>query len=117
MQGWLYEENSFATFFLITALLGGWAAWMTGRSVAWTWRNYSELMLYLFPLTAAVRFIHYALFSGTLLSLHYFVVDFAILTAIATISFRYYKTDLMARQYYWMIEKTGPLGWRERKTP
>ncbi len=40
MQGILYEEPSFWLFFLITCLLGGWAAWMTGRACASTWRTY-----------------------------------------------------------------------------
>ncbi len=50
MQGILYEEPSFWLFFLITCLLGGWAAWMTGRACASTWRTYPQLLLYLIPL-------------------------------------------------------------------
>ena len=38
MQGILYEEPSIWEFFFVTCLLGGWAAWMTGRACAQTWR-------------------------------------------------------------------------------
>ena len=40
MQGILYEEPSFLSFFIVTCLLGGWAAWMTGKACAQTWRPY-----------------------------------------------------------------------------
>ena len=30
MQGILYEEPSIWLFLLITVIMGGWAAWMTG---------------------------------------------------------------------------------------
>ena len=39
-------------------------------------------------LGAAVRFIHFALFDGTLLSLHYYVVDSAICLAFGLIGFQ-----------------------------
>ena len=32
MHGILYEEPSVWQFFFVTCLLGGWAAWMTGRA-------------------------------------------------------------------------------------
>ena len=87
MQGILYEEPSFWLFFLITCLLGGWAAWMTGRACAQTWRSLPQLLVYLIPLGAAVRFIHFALFEGTLLSLHYYLVDTIVLMIIGAIGF------------------------------
>ena len=75
MQGVLYEEPSVWLFLLVTCLMGGWAAWMTGRAVAITWGPYWQCVLYLLLLAGAVRFIHFALFNGTLLSLHYYLVD------------------------------------------
>ncbi|MEN5277559.1 DUF6867 family protein [Brucella sp. TWI432] len=114
MQGILYEEPSFWLFFLITCLLGGWAAWMTGRACAQTWRTYPHLLLYLIPLAAAVRFIHYALFEGTLLSLHYYLVDLIVLMIIGTIGFRFTRTKQMVRQYNWLYEKASPLSWKAK---
>ena len=60
MQGIIYEETSIWQFLFVTCLLGGWAAWMTGRACAQTWRDYSSLVLYLILLGVGVRFIHHA---------------------------------------------------------
>ncbi len=99
--------------FLITCLLGGWAAWMTGRACAQTWRTYPQLLLYLIPLGVAVRFIHFALFEGTLLSLHYYLVDVIVLMIIGTVGFRYTRTKQMVRQYNWLYEKPRPSAGRQ----
>jgi hypothetical protein len=114
MQGILYEEPSFWLFAFVTVILGGWAAWMTGRAMALTWKPYWQLLVYLLILAAAVRFIHYALFEGTLLTLHYYLVDAAVLFAIGSLGFRYYRARQMATQYRWLYERTGPFSWRER---
>jgi hypothetical protein len=114
MQGILYEEPSFWLFGLVTVVMGGWAAWMTGRAMALTWKPYWQLVLYLFILAGAVRFIHYALFEGTLLTLHYYLVDAVVLLVIGSLGFRYYRARQMATQYRWLYERTGLFSWRER---
>ncbi|MFC4623731.1 DUF6867 family protein [Daeguia caeni] len=114
MQGILYEEPSFWLFFFITCLLGGWAAWMTGRACASTWRSYVQFLVYMIPLGAAVRFIHYALFGGTLLSLHYYIVDTIVLIIIGSVGYRYTRTKQMVRQYSWLYEKSSPLTWKAK---
>ncbi|KAA2244189.1 DUF6867 family protein [Salinarimonas soli] len=114
MQGILYEEPSFFLFALVTVIMGGWAAWMTGRACALTWRALWAAVLYLLILAGAVRFIHFALFHGTLLSLHYYVVDAIVLLVIGLIGFRYTRTTQMTSQYRWLYERSGPLSWRER---
>jgi len=75
MQGILYEEPSVLQFFFVTCLLGGWAAWMTGRASAQTWRPMSSLIVFLLLLGIAVRFIHHALFSGTMFTAQYYWND------------------------------------------
>jgi hypothetical protein len=114
MQGILYEEPSFWLFGLVTVLMGGWAAWMTGRAMALTWKPYWQLILYLLILAAAVRFIHFALFGGTLLTLHYYLVDAVVVFLIGSLGFRYRRARQMTTQYRWLYERTGPFGWRER---
>ena len=114
MQGILYEEPSAWLFLLVTVVLGGGAAWMTGRAVALTWRPFWQLVLWSLPLALAVRFLHYALFQGTFLTLHFYLVDLAIILAIAALAFRYYRARQMTRQYSWLYERTGPLSWREK---
>lgn len=114
MQGVIYEEPSIWLFLLVTVVMGGWAAWMTGRAIAITWRPYWNLILYLLILGAAVRFIHFALFEGTLLSIHYYAVDTIVILIIGSLGYQYYKARLMTSQYRWLYERTGPFSWREK---
>ena len=65
----LYEEGSFGVFLLVTVILGGGAAALSGRAIAETWRPWWQVVAYSFILGAAVRFFHFSLFGGTLLSL------------------------------------------------
>lgn len=116
MQGILYEEPSIWLFLFVTVVMGGWAAWMTGRAIAITWRPFWNLALYMLILGAAVRFIHFALFGGTLLSLHYYIVDTIVVFIIGSLGFKYYRARLMTSQYRWLYERTGPFSWKE-KTP
>jgi len=114
MQGILYEEPSVWLFLLVTCVMGGWAAWMTGRAMALTWRPYWTNILFLLLLAAAVRFIHYALFQGTLLSLRYYLVDAAVILAVGSAGFRFTRARQMTRQYRWLYERTGPFTWRAK---
>jgi hypothetical protein len=86
-------------FLLVTVVLGGGAAWQTGRAIAQTWRPWWQGMLYMFILGAAVRFIHFALFDGTLLSLPAYGLDTAVAIGCAGLSFRLTRIRQMARQY------------------
>ena len=114
MQGILYEESSFLLFLLVTCIMGGWAAWMAGRAVALIWAPVWQAVLYLLGLAWGVRFIHFALFEGTLLSLHYYIVDAIVLLVIGLTGFRYTRARQMTTQYRWLYERTGPLTWREK---
>ena len=115
MQGILYEEPSVWLFALVTVCMGGWAAWMTGRAVALTWRPVWQCVAATLVLAAAVRFIHFALFEGTLRSLHYYLVDAAVVTAIGLLGYRVTRARQMTTQYRWLYERTGPLTWREKR--
>jgi len=114
MSGILYEEASIWQFLFVTCILGGWAAWMTGRACALTWRPYASLVVYLLVLGIAVRFIHHALFEGTMLTLQYYVVDTIILLILGTIGFRYTRTKQMVTQYHWLYERASLLSWRAK---
>jgi Domain of unknown function (DUF6867) len=108
-------EVSLADFLLVTLFLGGGAAYLTGRAVAVTWRLFPKLVFYIALLTAAVRFIHFALFSGTLLSLQFYVVDFIILLGLGSAGYRVTRAGQMTIQYSWLFERSGPFSWRPRK--
>lgn len=107
----LYEE-SFGVFVLVTVILGGGAAALAGRAVASTWRPAWQVVVYMLMLGAAVRFFHYALFDGTLLSLHYYVVDCLVCLAAGFLGFRGERARQMVTQYSWINSRTGPLHWR-----
>ena len=115
MQGILYEESSIWLFLLVTVIMGGWAAWMTGRALALTWSPTWRLVAAGLLLGFAVRFFHFALFEGTLVSLHYYVVDTIVVTSIVFLAFRYTRAKQMVRQYGWLYERAGPLSWREKQ--
>ena len=110
----LIWEVGLGELLLVTIFLGGGAAYLSGRSVALTWRPLFNVFTYSAGLTCAVRFIHYALFGGTLLSIQYFLVDFVILAALAGLGFRITKTSQMIGQYSWLYERQTPVSWRQR---
>lgn len=95
-------EVSLWEFVFVTIFLAGGAAYMTGRSVAKAWQSQLRLVFFVFLLTCATRFIHFALFNGTLLSLHYFIVDFVVLLGIAFLGKHLTRKWQMARQYGFM---------------
>lgn len=98
-QNTLIWEVSFGEFLFVTVLLAGGAAYMTGRAMANVWNGIGQLMVYMVLLALATRFIHFALFQGTLLSLHYYVVDLIVLICIGLLGFRVTRGKQMARQY------------------
>ena len=116
MQDFLYEEDSFGVFVLVTIILGGGAAALSGRAIAQTWRPWWQVIAYMLILGAATRFIHFALFDATLLSFHYYIVDTAVCMAFGFLGFRAARAKQMTSQYPWINEQSGWLRWR-RKPP
>lgn len=104
-------ELSTVDFIVVTCLIGGWAATMTGRAIAGTWRPYWHVLFYSALLALVVRWIHWALFQGTLASLHYYLVDFVILAACASLGYRMVRTHQMTTQYRWLYRRSGPFAW------
>jgi hypothetical protein len=111
----LFEEDSFGVFLLITIALGGGAAYLAGRAIASTWRPWWHVALYMLILAVAVRFLHFALFGGTLLSLHYYAVDFAFCLLFGYLGYRVTRAAQMSTQYRWLYERAGPLKWVPRQ--
>ena len=114
LQGILYEEPSIWLFLLVTAAMGGWAAWRAGIAVAKTWKPVVILVPYMLLLGLAVRFIHFAMFHGTLLSPRYYIVDTLLISVFAYIGWRQERANQMARQYSFAFEKTSMFGWRRK---
>lgn len=114
MQGILYEEPSILQFLFVSVIMGGWTAWRTGKSVAENWQSYRTLVVYTLLLGIGIRFVHHALFNGTMFSLQYYLVDSIVLLFFSTAGYRYYRTRQMANNYYWLYEKASPFSWREK---
>jgi Domain of unknown function (DUF6867) len=110
----LSEERSLWVFFLATVVLGGGAAWMTGRAVALLWRPWWRVVLPALALGLAVRFIHFSVFRSVFLSWHYYLVDTAVCLAFALLSFRLTRVRQMVDRYNWINERAGPFYWRRR---
>ena len=62
----------------------------------------------------AVRFIHHALFNGTMFSAQYYIVDTIVLMIIGMIGYRYTRTNQMVTQYHWLYERANALSWRDK---
>ena len=124
-MGLIYEKSVWA-FLFITVIAGGGAAYMIGRAAAQGWNPFWQAVLQVLALAAAVRFLHWGLFvgatfeswreaQGTLLSLHYYLTDAALLLVFAALGFRRKRTMQMLRQYGWLTVQTSPLSWRLRE--
>jgi len=110
----LLWEVTFWEFFFVTVLLAGAAAYLTGRAIARAWQSDLQLAAYIVLLAAATRFIHFALFSGTLLTLHYYLIDLAVLLVIAFLGKRITRARQMSTQYRFAYERGGLIGWRAK---
>jgi hypothetical protein len=103
-----------ASFLALTLLLFGGGALATGRALALHWRPAWQTLPYALLLAAGDRFLLYALFDGELLSASGYAIAAAILLALTLLAYRAVEARLMVRQYPWLCERAGPLGWRER---
>ena len=103
MPAAIYEAgaNGFWVFLAATVAIGGAAAFVSGRAVAETWRPLWQLPLYVLLLGAAVRFLHYSVFQGRLLSLRSFVTDLIVLGAVGIVGHAIARRRQMRTQYSW----------------
>jgi Domain of unknown function (DUF6867) len=114
MSGLSYDGNSIWVFVLLTLIIGGGAAALTGRAIASAWRPWWQVVGFALLLGAAVRFLHFALFEGTLLSLTHYVADTAICLACSLIGFRLMRVSQMVSCYGWINERADLFAWRRR---
>lgn len=115
-------EDTLLEFICVTVILGGGAAWLTGRATARVWSPPWQLVVYVVLLTVALRFIHFSLFEGSFFlplndfatAAYYAVVDFVVLIIAGLLGRRATRARQMARQYGFLYESTGRFGWRDR---
>lgn len=106
--------TSVTVFFTITVVVIGFAAYMTGQALGNTWKPAWQLIVYVLMLGAADRFLTFALFQGELLSVTGYIVDTAVLTAIAFFAYRINRVHRLVSQYPWLYERTGLFSWRDK---
>lgn len=111
---WLWEVTAWE-FVFVTVVLAGAGAYLTGRASARSWEAGWQLAIYVVLLTAATRFIHFALFDGTLIAPYYYMVDLIVLLALAFLGRRRTRARQMARQYGFDYARTGALSWARRE--
>jgi hypothetical protein len=112
----LYATENWLQVVMVTGIIGGGAALLAGRAISATWRPYWYVPAYMLLLGAGVRFLHYALFQGDILSLPSYLADTLYVMAVSSISYRMTRARQMARQYPWLYEQTGPFSWHERRS-
>lgn len=110
----LFVEDSFWIFLIMTVIIGGGAAYMSGRGLALKWRPLWMPVAYMVPLGLALRFFHYALFNAELLSFHYFFTDTLVLIGCALLGYRMTRVNQMVSQYPWLYQRSGPLNWSNK---
>jgi hypothetical protein len=110
----LFVEDKLSVFLIMTVIIGGGAAFLAGRALATKWRPVWMPVIAMLPLALALRFFHYALFTGELLSVHYFITDTSVLIAAALLGYQMTRAAQMTRQYPWLYVRSGPLSWRDK---
>lgn len=112
----------------LTLLLFGGAAVLMGNAIADTWRPWWQNIAYGALLAIVDEFLGFALFGGPFFvdslvssdggpfgaAFLGYIIDAAIISAIALLAYRVTLARKMVSQYPWLYERTGLLGWREK---
>jgi hypothetical protein len=109
----LYAGESMLQVVLLTVVIGGGAAVLSGRAIARAWRPSWQVVIAALLLGAAARFFHFALFKGELLSVPSYCCDTLIFIIAGMLAWRATRANQMVQQYPWLYARSGPLGWRE----
>ncbi len=109
----IVSRNALFGVHVFMLLLMG-AAWMTGRSIAGSWKPIWNLVAAAFGLGFGARFLHYALYQAPFLSLQRYLLDVAVLGTVAYFGYRFTRTNQMTTQYHWLYEKASPISWRAK---
>ena len=112
MVDWL--GDTLAAVLLFNIVLIGPAAFAAGHAVALTWRPWNRVVFYSALLSALLRFLDYALAEGELWSVGGFLLGWVVQLAVAAFAYQLTRTRLMVKQYPWLYQRKGLLGWEER---
>jgi hypothetical protein len=99
---------------LFNLVVVGPASFAAGHAVATTWRHWAQMVFYTALLSATLRFLDYALAGGELWSIAGFLLGWGAQMGIGAFAYRLTQTRQMVRQYPWLYQRKGLLGWEER---
>ncbi len=106
--------SSLPATILVTVLVAGFSAMMTGVGLATTWRPMWQVFPYCLLLGLVDRFLVWSLFQGELLHLSGYLIDTAFLTLVCLLAFRITQARKMVAQYPWLYERSSLLSWRAK---
>ncbi len=113
MTTFIYEGSGLWPFLILTLGIGGFMTAIAGRGLASRWYPAKLLPLIVLLIAAFVRFLHFALYDGTLFSTYYFLADFIFCLFFAALSYFDRRAALMSGLYPWAFRRYGLLGWKE----
>jgi len=102
------------SFFGMTVVLFGSAAFLAGKATARSWRPVWQILPAALLLAAADRFLLYALFDAELSSPGGFLITAAVLASLSSGAYYFTRARKMVQQYPWLYERRGLFGWREK---
>lgn len=129
MPGGIEFYFDWATAIVVTVALFGFLAVMTGANLARNWRSLGLLATYCALLAVGERFMAHAIVWERfyiVLDIYwteqglsfgfdaYYFVSLAVCLGMATLAYYATRAALMVRQYPWLYERTGIVGWRSR---
>lgn len=111
---WPFIGTTPILLIVMTGILFGGAAFLTGQAVANGWGRLWLCVPYGALLTVGDRFLEYALFNQNLLAIPAFAIDLVYLVAVAAMAHRMTTVHKMVSQYPWLYEAAGAFAWRSK---
>ena len=105
---------SLLVFIVLTVVLIGGAALLTGRALARAWRPIWQVVLSCLGLGLVDRFFVYALFEGSLVSVSGYMFDTLVVMGIGILSYRIVHVSVVVRQYPWLFDRSSLFSYRSR---
>lgn len=102
--------TSFGVYLGLTCVVVGFATYMTGQALARTWKPAWHLVIYIFMLGLADRFLTFGLYDGELFLFSGFLIDTLSLAVIGFFSYYNNRAKAMIKQYPWLYARSGLFG-------
>ena len=101
-------------FFVALTMILGLCGWLGGQRLAQGWSPVVPVVGYALLLAGFHRFLVYALLEGRLLDVTGAILSAVFFVVLFLVSWRSRIAAKMVRQYPWLYERKGFLGWRGR---